>query len=147
MNKSLELIDVLPQPKDVIAHREPFLFVDKVTQLVPGLRATGIWNVTGDEPFLAGHFPGNPIVPGVLICEAIAQLGAVAVLSDERYEGRLPLFGGLDKARFRRQIVPGDTVELNVEMIRLRSKTGSGSGTAKVNGEIAVECQMMFVIV
>ena len=86
------------RPADVIPHREPFLFVDEITSLTPGERASGLWHLTGDEPFFTGHFPGRPTLPGVLMCEAMAQLGAAAVLSDSRYEGRLPLFGGLDKA-------------------------------------------------
>ena len=136
----------LPRPEDVIAHREPFLFVDEVTELVPGQRARGRWRLRGDEAFFEGHFPGIPTLPGVLMCEAIAQLGAVALLSDERYAGRLPLFGGLDKARFRRQAVPGDTLELEVEMTRLSSRAGRGSGRALLEGRVAAECELMFVI-
>ncbi len=136
----------LPRPEDVIAHREPFLFVDEVTELVPGQRARGRWHLRGDEAFFEGHFPGVPTLPGVLMCEAIAQLGAVALLSDERYAGRLPLFGGLDKARFRRQVGPGDTLELEVEMTRLSSRAGRGSGRALIEGRVAAECELMFVI-
>ena len=136
----------LPRPEAVIAHRAPFLFVDEVTELVPGRRARGRWHLTGDEPFFAGHFPGRPTLPGVLMCEAIAQLGAVVLLSDERYAGRLPLFGGLDKARFRRQAGPGDTLELEVEMTQLSSKAGRGAGRALVGGQVAAECELMFII-
>ena len=136
----------LPRPEEVIPHRDPFLFVDEVTELVAGERARGFWHVRGDEAFFEGHFPGLPTVPGVLMCEAIAQLGAVVLLADERYSGRLPLFGGLDRARFRRQARPGDTLELEVEMTRLSSRAGRGSGRARLDGKVAAECDLMFVI-
>lgn len=135
-----------PRPEEVIPHRDPFLFVDEVTELVAGERARGRWTLRGDEPFFEGHFPGLPTVPGVLMCEAIAQLGAVALLSDERYAGRLPLFGGVDRARFRRQAGPGDTLELEVEMTRLSSRAGRGTGRALLDGKVAAECDLMFVI-
>ena len=136
----------VPRPAEVIPHRPPFLFVDEVTELEPGRRASGLWRLTGDEDFFAGHFPGRPTLPGVLMCEAIAQLGAVAVLSDPRYAGRLPLFGGIDKARFRRQASPGDTLELSIEMTRLSVRAGRGRGSARVDGVLAVECDLLFVI-
>ncbi len=137
----------LPRPVEVLPHRDPFLFVDEITELEPGVRAVGRWMLTGDEAFFTGHFPGRPTLPGVLMCEAIAQVGAVALLSDERYAGKLPLFGGLDKARFRRQVGPGDELILEVEMGRLSARGGKGSGRATVDGRIATECELMFVIV
>ena len=137
----------LPKPVEVLPHRSPFLFVDEIRAIVPGESAVGIWQLTGDEAFFAGHFPGRPTLPGVLICEAIAQVGALAVLADERYEGKLPLFGGLDKARFRRQVVPGDTLRIEVEMTRLSARAGKGEGRATVDGELAASCELMFVIV
>jgi len=138
---------MLPTPTEVLPHREPFIFVDELTALEPGQSASGLWHLSGDERFFAGHFPGRPTLPGVLMCEAIAQLGAIAVLTDSRYAGKLPLFGGLDKARFRRQAGPGDTLELTVEMTRLSARAGKGHGRALVGGQLACECQLMFVIV
>jgi 3-hydroxyacyl-[acyl-carrier-protein] dehydratase len=136
-----------PHPWEVLAHRPPFLFVDEVTALDPGVRATGRWRLTGDEWFFGGHFPGRPTLPGVLMCEAIAQVGAIALLTDPRFAGKLPLFGGLDRARFRRQVVPGDTLELTVELGRMSARAGKGSGRAVLDGATACECELMFVLV
>ena len=133
-------------PEDLLPHRAPFLFVDEILEIVPGELARGVWRLIGDEWFFPGHFPGRPTLPGVLMCEAIAQVGALAVLSDERFAGRLPLFGGIDKARFRRQVVPGDELVLECSMTRLAARAGRGSGRALVGGEVATECDLMFVI-
>ena len=137
----------LPRPIDVLPHRPPFLFVDEVTELVPGQTAKGLWRLSGDEWFFPGHFPGRPTLPGVLMAESIAQLGAIAVLTDARFAGKLPLFGGLDGARFRRQVGPGDTLELAVELGRMSARAGKGKGTASLDGKVACECELMFVLV
>ena len=137
----------LPRPLDVLPHRPPFLFVDEITALEPGRSAAGLWRLTGEEWFFAGHFPGRPTLPGVLMCEAIAQLGAVAVLTSADHAGRLPLFGGLDGARFRRQVVPGDVLTLEVELGRMSSRAGKGRGRASVDDQTACECELMFVLV
>ncbi|BAN02442.1 3-hydroxyacyl-ACP dehydratase FabZ [Ilumatobacter coccineus] len=135
----------LPAPADLLPHRPPFLLVDELVALDPPESATGIWRLTGDEYFFPGHFPGRPTLPGVLMCEAIAQVGACAVLASEAHAGKLPLFGGLDKARFRRQVVPGDELLIEVELGRLSARAGKGSGRVTVDGELATSCDLMFV--
>lgn len=134
-----------PRPIDLLPHRPPFLLVDELTALVPGESATGVWRLTGEEYFFPGHFPGRPTLPGVLMCESIAQVGACAVLAHPEFTTKLPLFGGLDKARFRRQVVPGDELIIEVELGRMSARAGKGTGTAKVNGELATSCDLMFV--
>jgi 3-hydroxyacyl-[acyl-carrier-protein] dehydratase len=136
-----------PRPIEVLPHRAPFLFVDEITSVDPGVSASGRWHLTGDEWFFAGHFPGRPTLPGVLMCEAIAQMGAIAVLMGGNHAGRIPLFGGLDSARFRRQVQPGDTLELEVQLGRMSARAGKGSGKALLNGATACECDLMFVLV
>ena len=137
----------LPEPADVLPHRPPFLFVSKVTAVEPGVSARGRWDLTGDEEFFGGHFPDRPTLPGVLMVESLAQLGGIAVLLDPRYAGKLPLFGGIERARFRRQVVPGETLELEVTMGRLSARAGKGHGVASVGGQTACEADLMFVIV
>jgi 3-hydroxyacyl-[acyl-carrier-protein] dehydratase len=138
---------VLPRPADVLPHRPPFLFVTEVTAVDPGVSAQGRWDLTGREEFFTGHFPDRPTLPGVLMVESMAQLGGIAVLLDPRYAGKLPLFGGIERARFRRQVVPGETLELQVTMDRLSARAGRGHGTASVGGQTACEADLLFVIV
>jgi 3-hydroxyacyl-[acyl-carrier-protein] dehydratase len=140
-------LEVPFDPALVLPHRAPFLLLSEVTSVTPGERATGTWHVGPDEPFFAGHFPGRPTVPGVLLVESMAQLGATAVLLDERFVGTLPLFGGIDRARFRRQVHPGETLELVVELSRLTRRAGRGTGLATVDGERCCEAELLFVVV
>ncbi len=135
-----------PRPEDILPHRPPFLFVDEITALTPGESASGVWRLTGTEAFFRGHFPGRPLLPGVLMVEAMAQLGGIALLTDERYTGNLALFGGIDKARFRRQVGPGDTLEMAIELDQLGSNAGKGHGTATVQGKVAATVSMLVVL-
>ena len=135
------------EPTDLLPHRDPFLFVTEVLEVVPGERASATWVLTGDEDFFAGHFPARPTLPGVLMVEALAQVGALAVLADDRYAGKLPLFGGIDKARFRRQVGPGDTLTLEVSMDQLGATAGKGTGVARVGDRVACQAGLFFVIV
>ena len=130
----------------LLPHRPPFRFVDAVDALERGTSVTARYRVRGDETFLAGHFPGNPVFPGVLQLEALAQAGAIAVLSDERYAGALPLFGGVEDVRFRRMVRPGDEMALSVEIERLSRRGGWGRGVASVDGEECCRARLLFVI-
>jgi beta-hydroxyacyl-[acyl carrier protein] dehydratase FabZ len=130
----------------VLPHRPPFLLIDRIEEVVPGERVVAIKNVTMNEPFFVGHFPGEPVMPGVLIVEAMAQAGAYAVLSMDEYKGKLAFFGGIDKAKFRRKVVPGDTLRIEVEIIKLKSIAGIGKAVAYVDGKKACEAEITFMI-
>jgi len=138
----LEAADIMR----IIPHRYPFLLIDRVIELEPGQRVVAIKNVTANEPQFTGHFPDRPIMPGVLMVEALAQAGAVAVLSLPAYRGKLALFAGIDDCRFRRTVLPGDTLRLEVTIEKLRGVFGRGRAVASVDGEIAVEATISFVI-
>lgn len=132
---------------DTIPHRYPFLLVDRVVEIEEGRRAVGIKNVSANEWYFQGHFPGNPIMPGVLIVEALAQVGAVALLSSPEHRGKLGLFAGIDKLRFRRLVKPGDQLRLEVTLDRIRGPVGKASAVATVDGEVAAAGQLTFAIV
>jgi 3-hydroxyacyl-[acyl-carrier-protein] dehydratase len=132
--------------QEVIPHRYPFLLVDKIVECEMGKRAVGIKNVTMNEPFFQGHFPDYPVMPGVLIVEALAQVGAVAVLGLEENRGKIGFFAGIDKFRFRGQVKPGDTLTLEVEMLRLRASMGKGKAVARVGDTVVAEGEIMFAI-
>lgn len=132
--------------KEILPHRYPFLLIDRVLELEEGKRIVAIKNVTANENFFQGHFPQEPVMPGVLIIEALAQAGACAILSMEEYKGKLVYFGAIDKAKFRKKVVPGDTLRLEVEIIKLKKIAGIGKATAYVGDEKAAEGELTFII-
>jgi 3-hydroxyacyl-[acyl-carrier-protein] dehydratase len=132
--------------REIIPHRYPFLLVDRIISVEDGRKAVGIKNVSANEPFFQGHFPDYPVMPGVLIIEAMAQVGAVAILKMPEFAGKIALFAGIDKARFRRQVVPGDQLRIEAEVLKLRGRVGKSICTASVDGEVAAEAQLMFAI-
>ncbi|WP_427137399.1 3-hydroxyacyl-ACP dehydratase FabZ [Psychrobacillus psychrodurans] len=130
--------------KEIIRHRYPFLLVDKILELEEGKRAVGIKNVTANEEFFNGHFPNYPVMPGVLIVEALAQVSAVVMLTKEENQGRLGLLVGIDKCRFKQQVKPGDQLRLEIEITRLKGPIGKGTGIATVDGTLVCETEITF---
>lgn len=135
-----EIMELLP-------HRYPFLLVDKIIEIEEGKKAIGLKNVTINEPFFEGHFPGNPIMPGVLMVEAMAQIGLVAIKSIEEYKDKLGVFTGIDNMRFKRQVKPGDTLKIEVELDKIRRGIGVASGNITVDGELVCKGNIMFALV
>lgn len=132
--------------QEIIPHRYPFLLIDKVEELEEGKRVVAYKNVTMNEYFFQGHFPQEPVMPGVLIIEALAQAGAVAMLKMEKYQGKTAYFTGIDKAKIRRKVVPGDVLKLEVEIIKIKGPAGIGKAIASVEGKTAVQAELMFFI-
>jgi len=139
------LLDI-NQIKEIIPHRYPFLLVDRILSVEDGRKAVGLKNVSANEPYFQGHFPGYPVMPGVLIIEAMAQVGAVAVLRLPEFAGKMAFFAGIDRARFRRQVVPGDQLRIEVELQKLRGTVGKARGAAYVGQELAAEAELMFAV-
>lgn len=135
------------QIQQIIPHRYPFLLVDKILELEEGKRAVGVKNVTVNESFFAGHFPGYPVMPGVLVVEALAQVGATAILKMEENRDKLAFFAGIDRFRFRGQVKPGDVLHLEVEITRLKGTVGKGKAVAKVDDSVVAEGEIMFALV
>lgn len=134
-----EIMDILP-------HRAPFLLIDTIEEMEAGVRAVAKKNVTFNEPYFAGHFPGNPVMPGVLIIEALAQTGAVAILSQPEWKGKTAYFAGINNAKFKQKVLPGDTLMLETEIIKIKGPIGIGKATAYVNGKVACMAELTFAI-
>ncbi len=132
--------------QEILPHRYPFLLVDRIIEFTEGKRIVGQKNVTANEPYFQGHFPGKPIMPGVLILEALAQTGAVLVLGRPENKGKIALFAGIDNCRFKRQVVPGDQLRLEIEVIKFRGTVGKCLAQATVDGELACSAELMFVL-
>ena len=131
---------------EIIPHRQPFLLIDTIEELEPGKRAVGKKCVTYNEPFFAGHFPGEPVMPGVLIVEALAQTGAVAILSQPDFKGKTAYFGAINNARFKQKVVPGDVLMLELEIVKQKGPIGIGTAKATVNGKVAVQAELTFAV-
>lgn len=136
----------IKQIMEIIPHRQPFLLIDRVTEMVPGQSIKGYKNVSYNEPFFAGHFPGEPVMPGVLQIEALAQLGAVAVLSMEENRGKIAYFAGIKDAKFKQKVVPGDRLDLECEIIKIKGPLGIGAVKASVDGKLACKAEISFMI-
>ncbi|MCM1056017.1 MAG: 3-hydroxyacyl-ACP dehydratase FabZ [Firmicutes bacterium] len=131
---------------EIIPHRYPFLLIDTIEELEPGVRAVGKKCVSMNEPYFQGHFPGNPVMPGVLIIEALAQVGAVAILSQPEWKGRTAYFAGIDGAKFKQKVVPGDILRLEMEIVKVKGPVGVGKAVATVDGKIAARGELTFAI-
>jgi 3-hydroxyacyl-[acyl-carrier-protein] dehydratase len=130
----------------ILPHRPPFLLVDRIVEIEDGVRAVGLKNVTMNEPFFVGHFPGKPIMPGVLIVEALAQVGAVVILRQPEHAGKIVYFAGIDGMRFKKPVVPGDTLRMEITLEKLRRSIGKGHAVATVDGKVVAEGDLMFAI-
>lgn len=134
------------QIMDLIPHRYPFLFVDRITELEPGVRSVGIKNVSAGEPYFSGHFPGKPVMPGVIMIESMAQVGACALLSLEKYQGAMAYLAGVDRIRFRRQVLPGDVLLISTELIKVKGGVGKARGKITCEGQIVCSGEFLFAI-
>lgn len=134
------------QIMDILPHRSPFLLIDTVEELQPGVKCVAKKNVTMNEPHFMGHFPRNPVMPGVLIIEALAQTGAVAILCQDEWKGKTAYFAGINNVKFKQKVVPGDTLELTTEIIKVKGPIGVGKAVARVNGKVACMAELTFAI-
>lgn len=146
VNTLVESVLDINKIREIIPHRYPFLLVDRVIYLEPGIKAKGYKNITTNEPFFQGHFPGNPIMPGVLIIEALAQLGCIAMLVKDEYKNMIGLFAGIDAVRFKKPVLPGDRLDLYVELLKLKGSIGKFKGEARVNDQLTADAEILFAL-